>query len=644
MSRSADDEHSETDPGWAQARNQLFRMIMEGRSFSGRERNCCFLNTGKTRFATVSAVSGLDYPDDGRCIAVSDWDRDGDLDLWISNRNAPRLRFMRNDTPSGNRYLRLRLVGDGEQTNRDAIGARVTVNLKDAAADNLVDSEASRPTLIQTLRAGEGFLSQSSKWLHFGLAQADAIDSVTVLWPGGEPQTYAGLQPNHRYHLRQKSTQAELVDGAEPATAVRAGVAKLPVQSRAARVVLQTRVPMPSLTYTSADGKIITERFDDRRPTLVNLWASWCQPCVQELSELTADRQRLSTVGLRIISLSVDQLGDRQASPQSVRELLQRIDYPYTTGDVDDDQMQKLQELNDQFFFLRRTLPLPSSFLVDDAGNLSVIYRGPVEVGQLLSDVALTVDDYRTSFEAAACVPGRSLRHHRILEVADRTELQTRYRVASWLSRRGQPQDAIEQFIDLATSDPNWALPMRRLATLYLDQQNLPLAERFALRAEKIEPKNADLQNTLGLIRSRQGNPQAAESHFRQAIQVDSAFAGAYNNLGIALAMQGKINPAGKCFQQAVRIDGTFADAHANLGNVYASRGDTELAIKHYQLAIEIDPANVEPYNNLGTMFGRLGNIQRAIDYYRQALKIDPANNNARRNLDRAIQRLNSRP
>ena len=84
-------------------RHTLAQMLNTGRSFSGRERHCVFLNTGDdegeiARFANVSAVTGLDLPDDGRAVAVVDWDHDGDLDLWISNRNAPRLRLLRTDT------------------------------------------------------------------------------------------------------------------------------------------------------------------------------------------------------------------------------------------------------------------------------------------------------------------------------------------------------------------------------------------------------------------------------------------------------------------------------------------------------------------------------------------------------------------
>ena len=60
-------------------------MILAGDSFSGGERYCAFLNIGEGRMATISKVSGFDLLDDGRAIAASDWDFDGDLDFWITN-------------------------------------------------------------------------------------------------------------------------------------------------------------------------------------------------------------------------------------------------------------------------------------------------------------------------------------------------------------------------------------------------------------------------------------------------------------------------------------------------------------------------------------------------------------------------------
>ena len=51
---------------------RLNRMIEEGKSWSGYERNCCFLNTGNGRFANISATSGFDFLDDARGLALTD--------------------------------------------------------------------------------------------------------------------------------------------------------------------------------------------------------------------------------------------------------------------------------------------------------------------------------------------------------------------------------------------------------------------------------------------------------------------------------------------------------------------------------------------------------------------------------------------
>ena len=109
MSNGQTKEGEEVSDELNSANSEWSRMMREGRSFSGREKNCVFLNTGanplaQARFADVSSISGLDFPDDGRAVALVDWDHDGDLDLWISNRSSPRLRLMRNDNDAGNHY------------------------------------------------------------------------------------------------------------------------------------------------------------------------------------------------------------------------------------------------------------------------------------------------------------------------------------------------------------------------------------------------------------------------------------------------------------------------------------------------------------------------------------------------------------
>jgi tetratricopeptide (TPR) repeat protein len=495
---------------------------------------------------------------------------------------------------------------------------------------------------IATLRAGEGFLSQSSKWLHFGLGTATAIDRVIVHWPASSPQTFVGLQVDGRYRLLQGRPEPEPVGPANSLAAISEAEQELPADTRVARVALMTRLPMPSIEYTSNTGTAVSHRFDSGTPVLVSLWASWCRPCLQELAEWNSQQARLAALNLNVVSLSVDRLGESPTSPERVVEAIEKTGYGGTWGYIDVPQMDRLQELHDQFFFPKRPLPLPSSFLIDARGRLAVIYRGPVSVDQVLKDIQHTADSYRQMSEAAACLPGRCLEHDRILSIARQTDLQMRYQVAAWLEERNRYQDAIRSFVELHERDPQSALAQRHLAKLYLHENRLPDAEEFAARALRIDPQNARAHNTMGLIRSRQGNERAAEAHLRTAIKLDGQFAEAYNNLGSVLADQGRLDEAGKLFGEAIGIDGKFAEAHLNLGSVYAAQNDVAKAISHYQTALKFHPDYVDAYNNLGTMFARRGDLARAVDYYREALRVDPQNPDASHNLQRAIELLKS--
>jgi hypothetical protein len=152
----------------------LASMIVRGRSLSGNERNCAFLNPGfepdnaAPRFADVSAASGLDLNDDSRAIAAGDWDGDGDLDFWLTNREAPRVRFLRNDlTPQHETaWVAFSLHGNGSTCNRDAIGA-------------VLEFEFAGRKLTRALSAGDGFLSQSSKRVFFGLGPRSSTCTMT---------------------------------------------------------------------------------------------------------------------------------------------------------------------------------------------------------------------------------------------------------------------------------------------------------------------------------------------------------------------------------------------------------------------------------------------------------------------------------
>ena len=363
------------DDGRDAAASLLFRFIAQGRSFSGREHNCCFLNTGGPRFADVSAAVGWDFTDDGRAVAVVDWDLDGDLDFWLVNRSGPQLRFLRNGTPSDNHFVAFRL--EGRSCNRDAVGARLELTV----------SGQSNPH-IKTLRAGEGFLAQSSKWVHFGLGSRAELDQLTVHWPGGTAESFSlvGKAANHRYRIVQGSASAET--WSLPSRTVHLNPSRLEPSTQTERihVVSASRVPLPTLPYTDLTGQSVDVQESNDGPVLLNLWASWCQPCQVELAELSKHWPQLHESGLKIVALSVDSLDEVQGS-QAIDKFILSADLPFTVGTAEPGLVEKLQLVHNHLFGWHRQLPIPTSVLVDSAGRLAAIYKGPIEIEKLRQDV-----------------------------------------------------------------------------------------------------------------------------------------------------------------------------------------------------------------------------------------------------------------
>jgi hypothetical protein len=116
-----------------------------------------FLNQGNAAFREAAGQAGNGFAQArvGRGLAAGDFDRDGDVDLLMTTNNGPAVLF-RNDQKTGNRSLRLRLVGT--QSNRDAIGATVASSTRGTSQSRMV-------------RSGSSYLSQSELPVTFGVGK-----------------------------------------------------------------------------------------------------------------------------------------------------------------------------------------------------------------------------------------------------------------------------------------------------------------------------------------------------------------------------------------------------------------------------------------------------------------------------------------
>src|ERR1019366_4800357 len=115
------------------------------------------------------------------------FDNDGDLDILVNNcGQAPQL--LRNDGGNANHWLEIFLIGT--KSNRDGVGARVTVS-----AGDLV--------LYDQRKGGMSYQSAQDPRLHFGLGQRSAIDAVEISWPSGVVTRLANLKADRILAVRE---------------------------------------------------------------------------------------------------------------------------------------------------------------------------------------------------------------------------------------------------------------------------------------------------------------------------------------------------------------------------------------------------------------------------------------------------------
>ena len=147
-----------------------------------------FHNQGKG-FVEVSHRVGSDFRQRrvGRGGAYGDYDNDGDLDLLMSTNGGPAVLWENQGKP-GNRFLRVKTVGTS--SNRDGIGAKVTVQLADGR-------------LWRRVKSGSSYCSQSELPVTFGLGRSDKILSLEVLWPSGAVDKLTNLAPDQRIVIRE---------------------------------------------------------------------------------------------------------------------------------------------------------------------------------------------------------------------------------------------------------------------------------------------------------------------------------------------------------------------------------------------------------------------------------------------------------
>jgi hypothetical protein len=157
-----------------------------------------YRNDGEAGFTDVTYQTATAVHDSVSVI-WADVDEDGDLDLLTADRAGdPWLHLFENRVGQDRHWIQLDLVGT--TSNRDALGARVFL-------------EAGGVTQLRDVRSSGGHsTNQTTRIVHFGLADNTSIDSLEIRWPAGAgSEIISGLEVDHRYRIEQGSGVGELI-------------------------------------------------------------------------------------------------------------------------------------------------------------------------------------------------------------------------------------------------------------------------------------------------------------------------------------------------------------------------------------------------------------------------------------------------
>ena len=151
--------------------------------------NALLENDGSGRFRSIAAGNPAfcGKANVARPLCAGDLDNDGDVDL-VAGTTAGRVLLLENVAPRRGHWLTVRALDPA--LFRDAIGAVVTVN-------------AGGRSWQRHLQPGSSYLSSHDPRAHFGIGEADTVESIDVLWPDGRHERFAGGSVDRAVEVRR---------------------------------------------------------------------------------------------------------------------------------------------------------------------------------------------------------------------------------------------------------------------------------------------------------------------------------------------------------------------------------------------------------------------------------------------------------
>jgi tetratricopeptide (TPR) repeat protein len=595
------------ESGW----NAINELIRSDGTWSGYERNVFYANNRDGTFSDVSAVSGLDFVEDGRAFALADFDHDGRLEIALKNRNAPQVRLLKNVVADLPPSISFRL--QGAKSNRDAIGASITL-------------EAGNLKQTRMLQAGSAFLSQHTKDVLFGLGQEKGPIQARIQWPSGLVQELRDLPIDHRIWVEEGVQPSRFEPFKRSQTRIPSRKTSSVGESLPDKVEtwLLAPVPAPDFSLPDVTGKLRSISAHKGKPLFVNFWTTRSLQCQAEVYALEDHYSRWSSQGLILLTVNVDSSippGPQESAPaERLDQFLQRrrLSLPIVRGSEDIAAIYNI--LYRQLFDRHRDLALPTSFLINPEGYIVKLYQGRVEPAHVERDFRDIPKSDAERLARALPFPNRNY-----VLAFGRNHLSS----GAQFYQRGYLEQAEVSFRQALEDDPSSAEALYGIGSVYLNQNKNALAREMFEKCVKLQPSYPetlpDAWNNLGVLATREGQIDEAIANFQQALKFNPRHQLSLDNLGNAYRAEKRWSDARQALESALEASPDDAEANYSLGMVFAQTGEPNKAYDHLQRALKARPDYPEALNNLGILYLLNRRRQEAVSSFEQCIRVAPS-------------------
>jgi serine/threonine protein kinase/tetratricopeptide (TPR) repeat protein len=190
---------------------------------------------------------------------------------------------------------------------------------------------------------------------------------------------------------------------------------------------------------------------------------------------------------------------------------------------------------------------------------------------------------------------------------------------------------AIQMFEEALKLDQNFALAQAGVGEAYWHKYEATREGVWVDRAIAasdsalmLDPYQAQVHISLGIIHHGTGKVQMAIEEFKRAIELQPMSDGAHRWLGRCYTQEGEMERAIDYFERAIHLRPGYWENYSRLGFCYYTFGRYLEAAEQYRRMITIQPDNYLGYDNLGAMYICLGNYEEAVAMQRRAIEIYP--------------------